>query len=151
MLTLSEMILRLLVAMALGALMGWEREIIGKEAGIRTSMLVASGAAIFAIMGLSLPYIGLLSTAETLARSTGAMNAVANIVIGIGFLGAGIIFKDKERVHGLTTAAVVWTVAALGALCGIGLTSFAIAAGIVLTLMLYLLRRAGVHPTLEKD
>jgi putative Mg2+ transporter-C (MgtC) family protein len=152
MLTLSQMVIRLVVAMLLGALMGWEREVIGKEAGIRTSMLVAAGAAIFAILGLTLPHVNLTEgVPELLARSTGAMNVIANIVIGVGFLGAGIIFKDKERVHGLTTAAVVWAVAALGALCGVGLVNFAIAAGLVLTFMLYVLRRTVIHPSAGPD
>lgn len=152
MMTLEEMILRLLMAMAIGAIVGWEREYIGKEAGIRTSMLVAGGAAIFAIIGLSLPYIQLSGgTAETLARSTGAMNAIANIVVGIGFLGAGIIFRDKERVHGLTTAAVVWATAALGILTGLGMLEFALFGGIFIPLVLYLLRKVGVKAPHGQD
>jgi putative Mg2+ transporter-C (MgtC) family protein len=152
MLTISEMLFRLVIAMALGALMGWEREVIGKEAGIRTSMLVASGAAIFAIMGMTLPFLMIQSgLSEGASGANGALGTIANIVVGIGFLGAGIIFKDKERVHGLTTAAVIWAVAALGALCGIGLTKFAVFAAIVLTILLYLLRKTQFHPSVERE
>jgi putative Mg2+ transporter-C (MgtC) family protein len=141
MLSLSQMLLRFFVAMVLGALMGWEREIQGKEAGIRTSMLVATGAAMFTMIGLAIPYTNLTGgMQEALARSTGGMNVIANIVIGIGFLGAGIIFRDERRVHGLTTAAVVWVVAAIGTLCGLGILNFAITAGVIVTAVLYVLR-----------
>ncbi len=146
MLTLPEMALRVLVALLCGGVMGWEREMIGKEAGIRTSMLVAAGAALFAMIGLSLPFIAMESgLAEANAGANGAMGAIANIVIGVGFLGAGMIFKDKERVHGLTTAAVVWTVAALGGLAGLGLLEFAVLTTIFLATLLYLLRQFSIH------
>lgn len=147
MLTLSQMLIRLGIALVLGAILGWEREIQGKEAGVRTSMLVAAGAAMFTMIGLALPYYNLANgMSETVARSTGAMNVIANIVVGIGFLGAGIIFKDEKRVHGLTTAAAVWAVAAIGILAGMGLFEFAIASGLILTILLYLLRGFSVPP-----
>lgn len=147
MLPLSQMIIRLVLAMVLGAMMGLEREIIGKEAGIRTAMLVAGGAAIFAMMGLTLPFIMIQSgMAEANAGANGALGAVANIVIGVGFLGAGIIFKDKERVHGLTTAAVVWATAAIGALAGLGLLRFAVIAGVLIPFALYFLRKTSIQP-----
>lgn len=154
MLTLSQMIVRLLIAMALGAVMGWEREYIGKEAGIRTSMLVTGGAAMFAIMGLMLPYIVATSPAnldEVIARNSGFLTVIANIVVGVGFLGAGIIFKDKERVHGLTTAAVVWAAAAIGALVGMGLLGFGIFAGLLLPFMLFVLRRVKVRTAPDRE
>jgi putative Mg2+ transporter-C (MgtC) family protein len=65
---------------------------------------------------------------------------IANVVVGIGFLGAGLIFKSGNHVHSLTTAAVVWAVAAIGILCGIGLFQMAIFAAVSLTILLYLLR-----------
>jgi len=143
MLTLEEMILRLAAAAVLGAVIGLERELVGKEAGIRTNILVAAGAAIFAIAGLSLPYLISLSAdhlPEVIARNSGFLSLIANVVVGIGFLGAGIIFRDDHRVHGLTTAAAVWFAAAVGILAGIGLTAFAACAAIGLSVILFLLR-----------
>lgn len=148
------MVLRLIVAMVLGAVMGWEREYIGKEAGIRTSMLVTGGACMFAMIGLTLPYIVATSPEnlnEVIARNSGFLTVIANIVVGIGFLGAGIIFKDKERVHGLTTAAVVWAAAGIGALIGMGLLPFGIFAGLLLPLALFVLRRVKVHKSKDRE
>lgn len=126
------------VALVLGALMGLERELAGKEAGIRTSLIVAGGASIFAMMALITPYL------VNSASSGAALAILANIVVGIGFLGAGIILKTDDRIHGLTTAAVVWTTAAVGALAGIGLLKFAAAAAVTFAVILYLLRKLGV-------
>lgn len=139
MLTLGQMVARFLLAIVLGALLGWEREIIHKEAGIRTSMLVSAGAALFAIIGLTL-------AALIPGGANGATGVIANIVVGIGFLGAGLIVKSGGHVHSLTTAAVVWAVAAIGVLCGIGLFKMAIFAAISLTILLYLLRNLQVEP-----
>lgn len=144
MLELSDMITRFLLAAALGALLGWEREIIHKEAGIRTSMLVSAGAALFAMIGLSAPYI-LSGEPGVLAGENGALGIIANIVVGIGFLGAGLIFKTGNHVHSLTTAAVVWAVAAIGILCGLGLFQMAIFSAVSLTILLYLLRNLRVR------
>lgn len=147
MLTLEEMILRLAVAVILGAIVGLERELVGKEAGIRTNILVAAGAAIFTMVGLNLPYLISLSEIhllEVIARNSGFLSIIANIVVGIGFLGAGIIFRDEHRVHGLTTAAAVWFTAALGILAGVGLTIFAACAGIGLSVILFLLRNFSI-------
>lgn len=144
MLTLEEMLLRLGVAIVLGAIIGLEREIAGKEAGLRTNILVAAGAAIFTIIGITLPYLVSLSAEhleEVIARNSGFLVLIANIVIGIGFLGAGIIIKHGAHVRGLTTAAVVWFVAAIGILSGLGLFPFAVISSLGLTFILFLLRK----------
>jgi len=149
------MLLRLVVALILGGLLGVERELVKKEAGVRTEMLVAGGAAIFAMIGIMLPYI----TAASLAGAIGALpdsstvNAglavVANIVVGIGFLGAGLIIHDRDRAHGVTTAAIVWTTAAIGALAGIGLLQFATTAALIMALLLFILRKLNISERLE--
>ncbi len=142
------MLLRLVVAIALGAIIGLERELIGKEAGIRTTMLVSGGAAIFSIIAITLPYIVATSPAELpniIARNSGFLAVIANIVVGIGFLGAGIILKTGERVHGLTTAAVVWVAAAVGTLVGLGLIKFALISAVLMTGLLYLMRKFGLY------
>lgn len=145
MLELSQMLLRLLAALTLGALMGLEREFVGKEAGIRTAMTVAGGAAIFTLIGLTLPYLLVPENpAEVISDNAGFLAVIANIVVGIGFLGAGIIIKTESRVHGLTTAAVVWATAAIGILAGLGIYSFAFFSTLLISGLLYLLRKLDI-------
>lgn len=147
MLSLETMVGRLVIALVLGMLIGLERELVGKEAGMRTAMLVSSGAALFSMVGLALPYIispDASLTGEILARNSGFLAVIANVVVGIGFLGAGIIIKNQERVHGLTTAAVVWMTAAIGVLAGIGLWQFAGIATVIIVIALYVLRRVNL-------
>jgi putative Mg2+ transporter-C (MgtC) family protein len=154
MLTFEQMFVRFVIALVLGALLGLERELVGKEsAGIRTTMLVTSGAAIFSMIALTLPYIVSAQTgnlSDVIARNSGFLTMIANIVVGIGFLGGGLIIKTNDQPHGVTTAALVWAAAAIGILVGIGLTEFAFAAAIVLAALLYLLRKLNVSESLEK-
>jgi putative Mg2+ transporter-C (MgtC) family protein len=147
MISIEQMILRLAVAMILGAIIGLERELIGKEAGIRTCMMVSAGAAIFSMIALSLPYIVAISPEnipDIIARNSGFLGAIANIVVGIGFLGAGIIIKTEERVRGVTTAALIWVVASIGTLAGIGLIKFGVTAAALIAVTLYLLRNVNL-------
>ena len=103
----TEILLRLVLATLAGGLIGLEREIVHRPAGIRTHMLVSLGSALFALI-----------TIEQLPNE--AARIIAGIATGIGFLGAGTIFKAKDEVHGLTTAASVWAVAAVGLSIGFG-------------------------------
>lgn len=155
MISLGQMLINLVLAMALGAFIGLEREMAGKEAGIRTSMLVSGGAAIFTIIALSLPYIITAHAPNTLddviARNSGFLTVIANIVIGIGFLGAGIIIKTKEHAHGLTTAADIWMASSIGVLVGLGLSTFAIAATAIVVLLLFILRKARISEKIDKE
>ncbi len=147
MLPLEEMLFRVLLGMALGAVIGLERELAGKEAGVRTNLIVSGGAAIFSIAALSLPYIvaqNPIEVPDILARNGGYMTMIGNIVVGIGFLGAGIIIKHEMRVVGLTTAATIWFAAATGMLAGIGLKDFALIVGIGAAFLLEILRRVDV-------
>ena len=146
MLTPETMLIRLLGALALGALLGLEREIVGKEAGVRTVMLVTGGASIFAMIALALPYITAATTGNLpdATALNSAFSVIANIVVGIGFLGAGLIVKLDDHPHGVTTAALVWTAAAIGTLMGLGMIIFAITAGILITILLYVLRAVNV-------
>ena len=114
---------RLLMACALGGAIGIERELRHKDAGLRTSMLICMGAALFTIMSAVLAGDG---TADK-------SRVASNIVQGIGFLGAGLILHNKDRVIGMTSAATVFVVAAIGMTCGAGLyLTAAFATGIVL-------------------
>ncbi len=155
MLTFEQMMLRFIVALILGAILGIERELVGKgEAGVRTEMLVAGGAAIFAMVGLTLPYIvsaGTGNLADVIARNSGFLTVIANIVVGIGFLGAGIIVKADGRPRGITTAALVWATAAIGIMVGIGLTGFAATAAVLLALLLYILRKTDITKQVAAD
>jgi putative Mg2+ transporter-C (MgtC) family protein len=154
MLTFEQMLARLVVALILGALLGLERELVGKEAaGVRTVMLVTGGASIFAMIALSLPYItaSALGTVPDITALNSAFGVIANIVVGIGFLGAGLIIKTNDHPHGVTTAALVWTAAAVGTLVGIGLIDFAIVAGILVTILLYVLRTLNVFESVKKS
>jgi putative Mg2+ transporter-C (MgtC) family protein len=130
MMTLSdtELIQRLLLAAVIGGLLGAERELRRKSAGFRTNTLIALGAAIFTIASL------------TLAPGIGDPTRIAaQIVTGIGFLGAGTILRNRDGVHGLTTAATVWVNAALGIAAGGGQFRLAIIGGaIVLAVLLVL-------------
>ncbi len=105
-----ELLLRLLVAAMLGFLVGWERERAQRPAGLRTYMLVAFGSALFTV----------LSSTAFAGASSDPSRIAANIVVGIGFLGAGTIFRAGEVVRGLTTAAGLWAIAAIGMAAGVG-------------------------------
>jgi len=145
------MLTRFVVALALGALLGVERELVGKEAGVRTEMVVSAGAAIFAMIGLTLPYIisaGQLIPEAPVLTTSGAI--IASIVSGIGFLGAGLIIKMNDHPHGVTTAALVWATAGIGTLIGVGLIGFAVTATIILEAILYLLRNLRISERIEK-
>lgn len=115
-----ELIARIALAAALGAVIGLERELSEKPAGLRTHALVALGAAAFTVAG----YAALdLPNANTVHPDVARIPA--QVVTGIGFLGAGIIIFHGDRLRGLTTAAELWVVAALGVLCGLGYMSVA--------------------------
>ena len=107
---------RLLLAAFLGGMVGWERERSGKVAGLRTHSLVALGAALFASISILI--------FRDLPSVTGAVGysdrIVANIIVGIGFIGAGSILKREDKIEGTTTAASLWVVAAIGLASGLG-------------------------------
>lgn len=107
--------LRILIAAGTGAAVGLERQWSNKSAGLRTNTLVALGASIFVITGM-------LTTQDMGDPS----RVIGQVVSGMGFLGAGVIFRHGVNVQGLTTAATLWCSAALGTLAGLGYYAFAI-------------------------
>jgi putative Mg2+ transporter-C (MgtC) family protein len=111
------MVIRLLMATALGALVGFEREYHAKEAGVRTHLLVAVGSCLFMILSA----YGFDAFLDQDHVSFDPSRIAAQVVTGIGFLGAGTIILQKQVVRGLTTAAGVWVTAAIGLACGIGM------------------------------
>jgi putative Mg2+ transporter-C (MgtC) family protein len=110
---LLEMILRFLLAFALGAGIGFQRERAGKTAGVRTHILVSSGAALFTLVSI----YGFSGAVVDISR------VAAAVVVGVGFIGAGVIFRGRqeEEVAGLTTAATIWITAAIGLAAGAGM------------------------------
>jgi putative Mg2+ transporter-C (MgtC) family protein len=111
---LATFVMRMGLALLLGAIMGLERQWHQRMAGTRTNALVATAASAFTMIGL------------IVADPAGASRIVGQIVTGIGFLGAGVIFKEGGTIHGLNTAATVWCSAAVGSLCGIGQIQYAL-------------------------
>lgn len=120
-----DQIIKLIVAVILGGLIGTEREFFHKPAGIRTHILVCIGAALLTMLSIEM-------------FPNDSARIIASIVTGIGFLGAGTIFKEKHTVQGLTTGASVWLVAAIGIAVGLGsfFISFVTALLIILVLLL---------------
>jgi putative Mg2+ transporter-C (MgtC) family protein len=123
-----EMVLRLLLAAALGAAIGYQRERAKKPAGLRTHVLISAGAALFTIA--SIYGFGIEADPSRIA---------AGVVAGIGFIGAGaIIRREGGIVEGLTTAATIWAVAAIGLAAGAGLYIVSVATAVVVSIVLFL-------------
>jgi putative Mg2+ transporter-C (MgtC) family protein len=129
-----DLAVRLLIAAALGAMVGVEREIHGHPAGMRTHLLVALGSAIFT--ELSIYAFGAPG-----APGTDPSRVAAQIVSGIGFLGAGAILKDGLSIRGLTTAASLWATAAIGLAAGAGWYFVGIAGTVIVVFSLWPLNR----------
>ena len=121
---------RLALAVLLGGIVGIERELSGKPAGLRTNILICLGSAL--LMDLSIT-IGLIDGGE---RVGDPARIAAQVVTGVGFLGAGTIMQARGEVVGLTTAATIWVVAAIGLAVGAGHRAKAVAAALLVTLVL---------------
>lgn len=130
-----ETVARLLLAVALGGVIGFERESVDKPAGFRTHILVCLGATLFALVSLE----GFFGSGADPSR------VASNIVVGIGFLGAGTIWRTGATVQGLTTAASLWSVAAIGTASGIGFYSGALGATAIVVGVLTFLKRVEVR------
>ncbi len=115
-LALQDVVLHLAIAVLAGATIGFERQWRNRLAGLRTNTLVALGAATFVLLDRLIPSDG------------SPTRVAAQVVSGIGFLGAGVIFKEGLNVRGLNTAATLWCSAAVGVLCGAGFPVYAIIA-----------------------
>ena len=125
-----DILVSLLLAALFGGLIGLERELHRRPAGLRTNMLVCIGACMFSLIAVT----GFATLDQT-------SRIIANVLVGIGFLGAGAVMKDEMSVHGLTTAATIWTVAALGVALALKLYFLAVSAEVIILLTLFLLRR----------
>ena len=124
-------LVNLLVAAGLSALVGFEREYKKRDAGLRTHVMVGMGAALFTIVGAE---VGMDKT-----------RMAAQVVSGIGFIGAGTIFRAGDSIKGLTTAAGMWTVAGIGVAAGFGMLLLATTATVVALVVLF-----GLLPVVER-
>jgi putative Mg2+ transporter-C (MgtC) family protein len=149
MISFPLILLRLAVALVLGAAIGFERELKEHAAGMRTLALVSLGSALFTIVS-AYGFLALLGIPRLVLDPT---RIASYIVAGIGFLGAGTIFlsSQNEKVKGLTTAATIWVVAALGLACGAGMLLESLAATVlvlfVLVLVPFIERAILPHPS----
>ena len=130
-----QMLVQMVLAVALGTMVGYEREHEGKPAGMRTHGMVALGAALFTLV--SIHGFGGTSDPARLA---------AQIVSGVGFLGAGAILHDRGSIRGLTTAASLWVTAAIGTTIGAGMYVLSIETAV----LVFLLLRFGPRASREK-
>lgn len=137
--TLLDVAPPLLVAVLLGGIVGFEREAWQKPAGLRTHMMVALGAAAFTRLALAL--VGDIPPAPGTATDGDPARIVMGIATGIGFLGAGTIIQARGEVRGITTAAGIWVVGAIGACCGAGQYAIAVVSVILATVILAVLYR----------
>lgn len=129
---LGSVVIRLLAALAVGSLIGYEREKTGKAAGLRTHMLVSMGTALFVI-----------GATEAGMSEDALSRIIQGIVTGIGFLGAGVIMKIEEsrQIRGLTTAAGIWMTAAASVAMGLGQIALGLIAGALAWVVLAIMHR----------
>ena len=123
-LTFADISIRLLIATLFGSIIGWEREIKSRPAGLRTHILVCVGATIIALIQKEIMFES-LQTALSYPDLAGIIRSdparlICQVVSGIGFIGAGTIVRNKNSVHGITTAASLWVTAAVGLSVGMG-------------------------------
>ncbi|MEI6555677.1 MAG: MgtC/SapB family protein [Paludibacter sp.] len=128
----TEQIFQILGALAAGAILGLEREYHNKPAGFRTMILISVSSCLFSILSVS------LSSGDRIA---------SNIVTGIGFIGAGVVFKEGNAVRGITSAALIWMAAAIG--MSIGLKHYGLASLVVLVVLLVLVALTKIETVLD--
>ncbi|MBM7689350.1 magnesium transporter MgtC [Enterococcus ureilyticus] len=153
-LTVPEIIIRLCLAMLIGGVIGFERQYKNRPAGMRTHILVCMGATIIALIQVEIA-ASALQDAINHPELTGVIRSdqarlIAQVVSGIGFLGAGTIIVTKQSVTGLTTAASLWAVAGLGIAIGMGYYAIAITSFIGVFIALTVVRKVIHVPTTKK-
>lgn len=131
-----ENLVKLMVSLLLGAAIGAEREYKGRNVGFRTIILITLGSTLFTILS------------NIIGDGNDPSRVASNIITGVGFLGAGAIFRDGITVKGVTTASVIWISAAIGMACGIAQYEFAVL--VTITVLTVLLGFAGVQKFIDK-
>jgi putative Mg2+ transporter-C (MgtC) family protein len=135
----GDIAIRFLVAVALTGAIGVEREIAGQPAGLRTHITVGLGAALFGLISVH-GFDAYVAGRNTNNYQIDVSRVASQVVVGVGFLGAGAILKEGASIRGLTTAASLWATAAIGLACDLGSFFAAVAAAVALLLSLVLLR-----------
>ncbi|MGB9677623.1 MAG: MgtC/SapB family protein [Candidatus Ratteibacteria bacterium] len=133
-----ELIGKVLISGILSGIIGFEREKHGREAGLRTMILVGMGTTVILISSFQVYYI--FSQIENPIIRLDPARIAYGVVVGIGFLGAGVIIKDRKRIRGLTTAACLWFVTSISIAVGVGLYIFSIILTFVAVIVLYFLK-----------
>ncbi|HSI35894.1 MAG: MgtC/SapB family protein [Phycisphaerae bacterium] len=132
----GEIVLRLVLAVLLGGLVGLEREVRGRQAGFRTNLLVCLGSAIVMVTSVSFAYTP-WPTHAGFNLNVDPARVAYGVMGGVGFLGAGVIVKADGQVRGLTTAAGLWCMAAIGLACGLGLYSVSVISAALVVIALW--------------
>lgn len=146
-----EIIARLLLSIALGAVIGIERESLNKSAGFRTHVLVSMGACLFMTISLTVPFVNYPTTGVVDYHIADSSRIAAQIVSGIGFLGAGAILRSGMSVKGLTTAASLWAIAAIGMAAGAGMYITAIVGTLLIYVSLTYFAKLEANSRLQKQ
>lgn len=133
-----QTIFQLALAIVLGGLIGLEREYRQRAAGIKTYTLVCLASALFTIVSRQ------AFDAYWIRTSFDPSRIISSILIGIGFIGAGVIFKKPERIEGITTAAGLWITTAIGIACGCGWYVISILTTIIVIILLFVLRKVDI-------
>ncbi len=143
--TLSSAIFKLVLSLVLGGLVGFERKRKGQVAGARTFALISMGATLAMIISIYIPqeYLGL--------KNGDPGRVAAQVITGVGFLGAGAIIQTKGAIRGLTTAAGIWMVATLGLAVGVGLYGIALVATILILFTLVTIELYEHHTNLDRE
>jgi putative Mg2+ transporter-C (MgtC) family protein len=126
--------LPILVAVVLGGMIGVEREVSGKAAGLRTNTLICLGAALFTHLALNL--------------QADAAKMLAGVITGVGFIGGGAVLRDRGGIHGITTAATIWLVTGIGIACGMRM--YVMAIGITILTLIVLLGMSPLDKKISK-
>lgn len=140
-LTNTQIIVRILLAFLLGGCIGYERQSRGKSAGIKTHILVTLGACLVTLNGI---YLAIGGNADATRLS-------AQVITGIGFLGSGVILKEKDSIRGLTSASSIWLVGCIGIALGSGFLMGALVTTALVLGLLLLTRTAPYRAIFEKD
>jgi len=135
----GELVLRLVTAIALTGAIGMEREIAGQPAGLRTHITVGLGAALFGLISVH-GFDAYVAGRNTNNYQIDVTRVASQVVVGVGFLGAGAILKEGASIRGLTTAASLWATAAIGLACGLGSFVAGTATAVALLVSLIFLR-----------
>ena len=131
-----ELVIRLLAAIFLGALIGWDREVKNRPAGLRTHMLVCLASATFSIVAIELMFWAGRNDAPA-----DPIRAIEAVTAGVAFLAAGSIIQSRGQVQGLTTGAGLWLAGAIGVACGTGMYSIAVTVAVAAFVILAWLQR----------